>query len=79
MAKLQDFRQLASEFAEVAEFAFIYVEEAHPSDGWYFKVSILSCFVWFTCLDIKLGNICDSNHTYKNNLQNDYSPKDNVS
>ena len=38
MASIRDFSMLAEEFAEIAEFAIIYVEEAHPLEEWYFKV-----------------------------------------
>lgn len=38
MAKLSDFCKLTEEYAGLADFAVIYVEEAHPTDGWKFQV-----------------------------------------
>ena len=37
MAKFKEFCQLASSFADVADFVTVYIEEAHPSDGWAFS------------------------------------------
>jgi len=34
MAKLEVFKQIAGDFADIAEFIIIYIEEAHPTDGW---------------------------------------------
>ena len=39
MARLKEFTQLVKEFNHVADFLIIYIEEAHPSDGWAFKVN----------------------------------------
>ena len=38
MTKLQQFNEIVRDFRDVADFVIIYVEEAHPSDGWAFKV-----------------------------------------
>lgn len=40
MANLSNFGKLTREFAGLVDFAIIYVEEAHPVDGWQFKVVI---------------------------------------
>ncbi|KAL9974883.1 hypothetical protein ACROYT_G011982 [Oculina patagonica] len=37
MQMLKKYQQLTSEFLEVADFAVVYIEEAHPVDGWSFK------------------------------------------
>ena len=38
MAKLHIFRRMVRDFGGIADFAVIYIEEAHPADGWFFKV-----------------------------------------
>lgn len=43
-AKLRDFGEIVRDFSDVADFVIVYIEEAHPSDGWALKVS-LSCFI----------------------------------
>nr|XP_008113974.1 PREDICTED: thyroxine 5-deiodinase [Anolis carolinensis] len=34
MARLRAFRRLAARFLDVADSLLVYIEEAHPSDGW---------------------------------------------
>eukprot|EP00795_Rhopilema_esculentum_P001465 gene1465-15895_t len=41
---LADFGKLANRFASLADFAIIYVEEAHPVDGWRFKNAEFSIY-----------------------------------
>lgn len=38
MASLQTLGSLVKEFAEEADFVIVYIEEAHPDDGWKFEV-----------------------------------------
>lgn len=38
MASLQTLDSLVKEFAEEADFVMVYIEEAHPDDGWKFEV-----------------------------------------
>ena len=38
MNRLTGFRELVAEFGHVADFLVVYIEEAHPSDGWALKV-----------------------------------------
>jgi ribosomal protein L14 len=38
MATLQDLDVIVREFADVADFVIVYIEEAHPDDGWKFEV-----------------------------------------
>lgn len=40
MAKFDHFIQVAKDFADVADFLSVYIEEAHPSDGWAFSGNI---------------------------------------
>ena len=40
MAQLQKFRLIVEKFDGMADFAVIYIAEAHPTDGWFFKVGI---------------------------------------
>ena len=42
MAKIEEFSKLSLEFAGSVDFAVVYVEEAHPLNGWNFQVSHLS-------------------------------------
>ena len=37
--RVDEFLRIAREFGDVADFLAVYIEEAHPSDGWAFKVS----------------------------------------
>uniref|UniRef100_V9LIB0 Iodothyronine deiodinase n=2 Tax=Callorhinchus milii TaxID=7868 RepID=V9LIB0_CALMI len=34
MARLKAFRRVATRYADIADFLLVYIEEAHPSDGW---------------------------------------------
>lgn len=34
MARLQAYQRLASQRVDIADFLLVYIEEAHPSDGW---------------------------------------------
>ncbi len=36
--RFKELKSLADEFHSVADFSVIYIDEAHPSDGWKFKV-----------------------------------------
>ena len=36
MAKLAEFDSVSASFASVADFAMVYIAEAHPTDGWSF-------------------------------------------
>ena len=42
MAKLAKFNEIVRDFKDVADFAIIYISEAHPTDGWAFKVNVKS-------------------------------------
>lgn len=44
-ARVGEFLSIVREFGDVADFLTVYVEEAHPSDGWAFKVSTLWCII----------------------------------
>lgn len=37
MEMLKRYRQLKDQFSDIADFAVVYIEEAHPVDGWAFK------------------------------------------
>lgn len=37
--QLSKFRAIVKEFEDVADFALVYIEEAHPADGWAFQVT----------------------------------------
>ncbi|XP_067054969.1 type II iodothyronine deiodinase-like [Acropora muricata] len=37
MEMLRRYRHLRDQFSKVADFAVVYIEEAHPEDGWAFK------------------------------------------
>lgn len=40
--RVDEFLGIVREFNDVADFLTVYIEEAHPSDGWAFKVSTLN-------------------------------------
>lgn len=40
LTKLREFGEVVHDFADIADFVIVYIEEAHPSDGWAFKVSL---------------------------------------
>ena len=42
--KMKVFRSILSDFGDVADFALVYIEEAHPADGWAFKVKLSVVF-----------------------------------
>ncbi|XP_029184346.1 type I iodothyronine deiodinase-like [Acropora millepora] len=37
MDQLSEFQKMAEKFSQVADFCVVYIEEAHPSDGWALK------------------------------------------
>lgn len=37
LTKLRDFGEIVRDFADIADFVIVYIEEAHPSDGWALK------------------------------------------
>jgi type I thyroxine 5'-deiodinase len=37
MAKFDQLCRMAAEFSDVADFLVVYIEEAHPTDGWAFE------------------------------------------
>lgn len=39
MSQLDEFKKMANHFSHIADFCVVYIEEAHPSDGWALKVS----------------------------------------
>lgn len=39
-ARVDEFLSIVREFGDVADFLTVYIEEAHPCDGWAFKVSV---------------------------------------
>ena len=46
MEHLKEFARMVKEFGHVADFLIVYIEEAHPSDGWKFEVRlVLKIFV----------------------------------
>ena len=38
--RLGDFTQMVKRFGEIADFLIVYIDEAHPSEGWAFKVRL---------------------------------------
>lgn len=42
MSQLDEFQKMAQDFSQVADFCVVYIEEAHPSDGWALKASFLT-------------------------------------
>ena len=42
MSQLDAFQKMVNDFSQVADFCVVYIEEAHPSDGWALKVTLIS-------------------------------------
>ena len=40
LSKFRDFSEIVRDFSDFADFVIVYIEEAHPSDGWALKVSL---------------------------------------
>ena len=38
MSQLNDFQEMVDQFKDIADFCVVYIEEAHPADGWALKV-----------------------------------------
>lgn len=38
VSQLNEFQKMANHFSHIADFCVVYIEEAHPSDGWALKV-----------------------------------------
>ena len=49
MEMLKRYRQLKDQFSEIADFAVVYIEEAHPVDGWAFKVTLSNFLIFVFC------------------------------
>ena len=47
MEMLRRYRHLRDQFSKVADFAVVYIEEAHPEDGWAFKVNCVCNHFFF--------------------------------
>ena len=43
-ARTQEFLEIARQFKDLADFLTVYIEEAHPSNGWAFEVRAVSFF-----------------------------------
>ena len=39
MRQVDELQKMANHFSHIADFCVVYIEEAHPSDGWALKVS----------------------------------------
>lgn len=42
MKRMEKYVQLVADFKDVADFVNVYIEEAHPQDGWAFEVRYIS-------------------------------------
>ncbi|XP_046861517.1 thyroxine 5-deiodinase-like [Xenia sp. Carnegie-2017] len=42
--KLKEFGVLAQDFSDIVDFVVVYIEEAHPIDGWFFKAKTKMLF-----------------------------------
>lgn len=45
MSQLNDFQEMVDQFKDIADFCVVYIEEAHPADGWALKVRWLFRFL----------------------------------
>lgn len=44
MSKVKEFGELAQDYSDIVDFVVVYIEEAHPEDGWSFKVCYFTCY-----------------------------------
>ena len=42
LSQLDAFQKMVNDFSKVADFCVVYIEEAHPSDGWALEVTLIS-------------------------------------
>ncbi len=65
MNKLKEFGELAQDYSDIVDFVVVYIEEAHPEDGWSFKVwDFISTEFALTSVKImreflSMSHICD--------------------
>lgn len=50
MKRLREFGEIMADFGDVADFLVIYISEAHPTDGWAFKVITTVHVLCLRCL-----------------------------
>jgi hypothetical protein len=43
---LDEFRSIVKEFEDVADFVLVYIEEAHPADGWALQVILKNTYIF---------------------------------
>ena len=63
MKRLREFGEIMADFGDVADFLVIYISEAHPTDGWAFKVNhnsscVMSEVLTYTLFDPGLFAQC---------------------
>ena len=51
MSQLDEFHKMVQDFSQVADFCVVYIEEAHPSDGWALQASFFN-------LSVKVEKAC---------------------
>ena len=54
IAKLEQMLDVHREFSDIADFVMIYVQEAHPDDGWRMKVGPITNYFYATSKSIPL-------------------------
>ena len=59
MKNLQKFGELVVKYTELADFITVYIEEAHPEEGWSFNVSThgIAIIFFFKLIERKLFEI----------------------
>lgn len=40
MVKMARFNEIVADFTNMADFLIVYIEEAHPTDGWFFRNNV---------------------------------------
>lgn len=45
--KMREFSEIQKDFADLADFLVVYIEEAHPIEGWMLKVSYNGAHEWW--------------------------------
>ena len=63
MNKVKEFGELAQDYSDIVDFVVVYIEEAHPEDGWSFKVCYFTCY-WNPTSNRKPSPICITFNEY---------------
>jgi thiol-disulfide isomerase/thioredoxin len=66
MKKIDKYAEIIADYKDVADFVTVYIEEAHPQDGWAFEVSSTTTFLFQLNFLATKRNIVLSHKTKQN-------------